>query len=187
LYDFNDLRVGDTLSKRKLWGQYKPNPDQTIAAIDSVNLGNVWRKRYRVSNAGVGQMYLVEGVGSNRGLIPSYYEFESGVSTECVRVGGTTIWGTGACDVRNSNAEVSKRQIAISPNPVSDVLIINGLDVSLSKDVVLSNAFGQVLKVVKLTDNGQQISTADFPNGLYFCQIQDANHRVLTLKFVVAH
>jgi hypothetical protein len=187
LYDFDNLKVGDTLTKRNLWGQYPPRNDQFVKAIDSIKINETWRKRYQISNVGTGFLYFIEGIGSTRGLIPSYYEFEIGVSTICVRVGDKVVFGSGPCNVLSASEDLLRGRISISPNPVRDVLIVNGLENENTKFVVISNSVGRVFRTVKMGNDVQQISIYDLPNGFYLCQIRSEVGKVFTSKFIVAH
>jgi hypothetical protein len=69
----------------------------------------------------------------------------------------------------------------ISPNPVSNTLIINGSDALVGKKIVIKNILGESFLTNTLTGNTTELPVYSLPKGIYFLQIMGTEK---TLKFV---
>jgi hypothetical protein len=69
----------------------------------------------------------------------------------------------------------------ISPNPVSNQLIINCSDECIGKKFVIQNILGETISSNNLTENKTAVSLENAPNGVYLLTIIGASK---TLKFV---
>src|SRR5204863_2804445 len=65
LYDFN-MQVGDTV---KGYIETFTSPSDTVKSIDSVLVGNSYRKRWTINTGFLWEVRFIEGIGSIHGLI----------------------------------------------------------------------------------------------------------------------
>jgi Secretion system C-terminal sorting domain len=70
---------------------------------------------------------------------------------------------------------------AISPNPVSNALIVNCSNELVGKKYTILNVLGEAISTDFLTNNATQIDVNQLANGLYFFNV---NGTCKTLKFV---
>jgi len=76
---------------------------------------------------------------------------------------------------------VSNNTITISPNPVSDVFFIDGLN--NKAELFLSNMNGQIVFYQKEIENNSSVSIADLPMGIYIAKIVSGKESI-TKKIV---
>jgi|GEM_PF-1999141 len=76
---------------------------------------------------------------------------------------------------------ISNNTITISPNPVSDVFFINGLN--NKAELFLSNMNGQIVFYQKEIENNSSVSIADLPQGIYIAKIVSGKESI-TKKIV---
>ncbi len=67
----------------------------------------------------------------------------------------------------------------VTPNPVIDILTINGF-LQLGSTISIYDIFGRKLKEEKLNSSSQEISVTDFPCGIYFIEASRDGNRVMT-------
>ena len=72
----------------------------------------------------------------------------------------------------------------IFPNPVKDVLTVKGENM---KQVVISNALGQVVETINTNDNEVKVNVNAYNNGMYFINVIDNNGEMTTSKVSVLH
>jgi hypothetical protein len=89
-------------------------------------------------------------------------------------------------DIVNSTAPAAAEAVAISPNPVHDVLNIQNL--STGSTIALMNGLGQEIWSRKNTDTHKMsIQTNHFPAGIYTIQIITANGQKRAVPIIVQH
>jgi hypothetical protein len=82
-----------------------------------------------------------------------------------------------------SQPEFSQLQVTLYPNPVSDVLYINSMDI-INK-VSVYDIQGKVIKTVSgLNSNTSEINLSSLQNGVYFISVVSENGEKLTRKVV---
>ena len=74
------------------------------------------------------------------------------------------------------NESVSDAYVCIYPNPSSNLVHIEGIEVS---EVQVYNALGQLVKTIQ---GSNEIPVADLPQGVYLLRIADADGKVYTNK-----
>jgi Secretion system C-terminal sorting domain len=144
-----------------------------VTAIDSVLIGARYHKRYKTTDT---TYYVVEGVGSNRGLIPDFVDGTGIVTFHCFTREPDTTWspdttlpctevypiGYGA-SVRSVTSHYS---IDAFPNPASgEVHLTSTAQEPLS--VKVFNSVGQRFWSGYIV-NSENINVAHWPRGLYF-------------------
>lgn len=70
-------------------------------------------------------------------------------------------------------------KVLVYPNPVQDVLYLNGMD---AQKVQISNILGQKVKVRDSSENAWDVSS--LKPGAYVIQVEDANGKVKSFKFI---
>ena len=85
--------------------------------------------------------------------------------------------------------EIITDKVVLSPNPAFGVTFLDMKAFkNLSVQLRLVNQFGQEVwqnYIEKVSDFPERITVAQFPNGLYFLQIQSKGKRVVTKKLIV--
>jgi hypothetical protein len=172
LYDFS-MQVGDTV---KGYIESIILPLDTVQSIDSVLVGNNYRKRWLINSCY--NIMLIEGIGSTFGLIePSpgcildvpYYELI------CFKQNGMTLYpDTNAnceviTDVKNINPETYLT--TITPNPFSDKLTINNNNNDLS-EIILYDMVSRKLLQQKFT-NAVTLNTSQLAKGIYLYEVRN--------------
>ena len=187
LYKFG-LSVGDSLNIRRNAAQ---SPIKVLA-IDSVLIGNNFRKRYLMNTLTLGKRdYWIEGIGSTKGLFytQSGIEFENQATLLCFYNNNVSEYRNpkAASNCTVANEELNFSNVHVYPNPVKNRLRFDGLNTqtALSK-VVIFDTFGRVL-IQKQIENGLsffEINVENLPNGVYFYALSHQNKQQ-TGKFVV--
>ncbi len=161
VYDFN-VEIGDTIDH--WWGIYTNwgPPITTIADIDSVEMCGKIRKRFLTNYYFEGiQIYFIEGIGSNAGLIPSYEYFESGSNLVCY-----SDENCAPCTFVTDVKEASEPKAKIYPNPFKENIFI---DTEITNyRITIFNQNGQVIKTF---ENESNLDLAELPSGVYFLGI----------------
>ena len=181
LYDFT-LEVGDTL-----YNAYTTS-ELIVEEIDSILVDGEFRKRMKLQFP-YKLLYVIEGIGSNRGLFENIAEFEYGASLICYAINGVSVWGeqTGECDltVKVSENDNSCTLFSVFPNPASEFICI-----SFPKDQGIVN-----FKLVNLTGeivyetncysvSTQQIPLSSYPSGIYLAIFKSEKMRK-TIKLII--
>lgn len=124
VYDF-DLSAGDTLPLSTTnW-----NNDITVGAIDSIQVGTEWRKRFALVNSWA--PYLVEGIGSSHGLLePISNFFDCGYELECYGLGTTGYYPVQGPDchlVMGLPTSLEQFEpLQVFPNPTANGIMVVG-------------------------------------------------------------
>jgi len=181
MFDFNAV-VNDSIPAYS--GKIK------VTAIDSVLLSGAYHKRYLTTDTGY---YVVEGVGSSRGLIPALNDGSGQVQFYCFTFDSLTYspdpalpctyiytegYGLSVTKVNNQSPEIT-----IYPNPVTSVLTIqsNGAILSGAEgQITITNLVGQTIFAHDYNNKQAQIDVADLPVGVYFLKVNGSEVR----KFV---
>lgn len=183
LYDFT-LQVGDTV---KGYIQANLSQKDTIKSIDSVLVGNSYRKRWLVnSNYNI---YFIEGIGSTYGLIeqspgstPDFPDF----SINCFRENSQTLYPDSQtnCELINSvkRIDTNSNQIRVSPNSQSGSFTIT-FDNSDIIEIKLIDLSGKVIFECPTT-NKKTIMINNLQSGLYILIGKDTTNRLITKKII---
>lgn len=165
LYDFS-LEVGDTLIAAYTGGAI------IVEEIDSILVDGEYRKRMHMDLGPTqSEVYIIEGIGSIRGLFESMPIFDMGGSLRCYAIDGIPVYTPfGECDLTVDILEHNKsvKSISISPNPA-----INYIVVYLPKDLgmvncKLMNSMGALIFEKDFDSNSiNSIPTSSYAPGLY--------------------
>lgn len=190
LYDFN-LSLDDTLPESYV---YHPSENTIISVdqIDSILVNNTYLKRYHLDNAGFGEEYLIEGIGSTLGLLSQITPFfEQDYSLLCFINEAEELyyededWGncdliTGIDDTRSTT-----KMIVLYPNPASAQITIEFPQTYTTKNTSLTifNINGQALLSRQITESQTVVDVSGLSQGVYFVRV--SNDRTVQVgKFV---
>ena len=186
LYDFS-AKLNDTLKG------LKGSPyDFVVVNIDSVKIGTQFRKRFYIATRkGAGFRYkIIEGIGSDVGLIPYYYAetLDNYHELTCFSVNGNLEYvktGSSTCLVPTSDLPETVIQSKIHPNPVSDVSILDIPNDKQADEVVVYDFQGRIVQQYRVTGTTVAIPKRDFPSGIYFAHVFNKKQRIAFAKFMV--
>lgn len=173
LYTFNNLEIGMILPI---------NEGITVISvegIDSVFLGNSYRKRYTISQQGLfGYDHWIEGIGSVKDLLVPYsYEFEWQYYTLCFTDSMTyhinAPNGADSCHYSFPVGlnELEKEVFSVFPNPASNTIRIRNFSPIQNAFITIYNAIGQVVLQIKLLKSETDIDIENLNPGIYIVEI----------------
>ncbi|MCX6305505.1 MAG: T9SS type A sorting domain-containing protein [Bacteroidetes bacterium] len=184
LYDFT-MQVGDTV---KGYIENYLNTKDIVENIDTVLVGNNYRKRWKI-NSGY-NIYFIEGIGSTYGLV----EYSPGTivdgpdfSISCFRQNSLTIYPDTItnCGLITSvkPIEIQNDQLRIYPNPSNGSFTIE-FDESLAiKEIRLTDLLGKIF-FQQQTDNRTKIEITNLRNEIYILTIIDKNNLLINKKII---
>ena len=184
LYDFT-MQVGDTV---KGYIENYLNTKDIVENIDTVLVGNNYRKRWKI-NSGY-SIYFIEGIGSTYGLV----EYSPGTivdgpdfSISCFRQNSITIYPDTItnCELITSvkPIEIQNNQLRIYPNPSNGSFTIE-FDESLAiKEIRLTDLLGKIV-FQQQTDNRTKIEITNLRNEIYILTIIDKNNLLINKKII---
>jgi hypothetical protein len=89
-------------------------------------------------------------------------------------------------DINNPELEFTNTAFFLYPNPASDFLTIQANSPATDFSIEMYNSLGQMLVSKKSLDDKLQIDVRNFPNGLYFIEIElNGNHE--SIKTIIGH
>ncbi len=182
LYDFN-LAIGDSLPLT--WNNV--DSTVTVTAIDSFFTPSGYRKRFTLAGNTWAQ-YLLEGVGSSRGLIePLQVPFECGYQLDCYGQNNSAYYPAPgpSCDLMVGEEQVSgiRGQVSVFPNPFADELNVSSY--KLQVDVTLYNAIGEIVIRATTNDSNLKLSTFNLKSGIYLLRVRSMDE--IIMKKVIKH
>lgn len=183
LMDFT-LNVGDTMFSSIC------QDGKVIKSIDSVLVGDEYRKRFNFDDEWNYCNWMVEGVGHQRGLFESMdFPFESWSTFICYGENGIPIFGDGNCDITVGYAEnkPSRNGIKIYPNPTYDniTIDISEPDVKI-KSYLITDIYGKTLtnNKVEMGNNDLRINFEGYESGIYILIITLNDNKTLFKKII---
>lgn len=186
LYDF-DLAVGDTLPLT--WNMLTEGI--FVTGIDSIFMGNQYRKVFHLNDVWGTENFIIEGVGSNLGLLEEFpmpmLNYPSNLL--CFTLNDTTYFpGFGEdCDLTlNTPLLEQDFQFCFSPNPIKDRLRIDHHEVSNIKQVIVYDCYGRKLfvKPEKIAPHSLELDLSFLSKGLYIVELQFTPTSVARIKVI---
>jgi len=182
LYDFN-MEVGDTVQ-----GYTAAYSGDTVISIDSVLVGNNYRKRW-FTNFWY-DIYYIEGIGSTYGLLegsPGGIMDAPYYTLDCMAENEQTIYPDPGinCQIITSIKpnDVPEELLIVYPNPVQDVLHIdNGPD----SYIQLFSVAGLLISESEITSGHSDLSLKGIPPGIYYLRFEK-DSEILVKKVVVSN
>jgi hypothetical protein len=186
LYDFN-LNAGDTLPYT-----YNNQYDlATVSSVDSVLVGNQYRKRFNIEEIGLGAPWIIEGIGSVAGLLEPFFQFEDNYGLKCFNLNDSIFfpeyWYSCNLITGLNDQKAINQSMKISPNPVSDMAIIAISEfVEKIASVEISNIWGELIKNIPISDQSSvSLNSDEFIPGLYFCVLKSKDGSILQIEKLV--
>jgi len=194
LYDFSK-QIGDTVRMNE-------HRKYVITEIDSIKVGNQYRKRYQISGPYMLNNfdYIIEGIGSVKaGLLGSITDIPTCVGCQyewnfvCFSQNGETVYLNPAFVDCNSlhmtsmpDSKASNQFVRIYPNPAINKLTIDFVQFAYGEiQIALYDIMGkQVAWEVKSKNQTMEIDVNSLIEGIYFVKIYSDNNLVNVLKFV---
>ncbi|MFN3755569.1 MAG: T9SS type A sorting domain-containing protein [Flavobacterium sp.] len=182
LYDFN-LSIGDTIPPSPI--NDNGNFINVVTDIDSVFLGGVYRKRFKLDSCWQ-QLYYIEGIGSTYGLLsPTMCPFEAMYNLQCLTINSLTVYpsNTTTCSIVTSINETSYTNLfSVFPNPTNGTInITTNLQ---NYDISIFNSTGQLIQKKKSISNSTLFDISDLPPGLYLIQISEDENQLYKQKLI---
>ncbi|PLX03060.1 MAG: hypothetical protein C0595_08420 [Marinilabiliales bacterium] len=181
LYDF-DLNVGDTLPITYIqW-----NEDIVVLSIDSISVGDSYRKIFNLSDQSSPQ--LIEGIGHDGGFLEPFPPIlECGHFLLCYALNGTTYYPNynDPCDLTVSiKPSVKTSSIKAYPNPAKNTVTIQFDKPEIIKSAIAININGQSfdLNFKQKNENSIIVDLSQLSKGLYMIQLTTKEKSTLNLK-----
>ena len=168
LMDFT-LSVGDTLNSYI-------SDMFVINSIDSVIVGDTYRKRFNMSNYWT-NTWMIEGIGHQGGLFESMDTWGINSVLYCYGENSTPIFGDMNCDITVGHIEniIINNQINVYPNPVRNELTISSKDAINVNEIIIYNQLGQkALHKIGVTD---KINVSMLDQGIYIIELISTDFR----------
>jgi hypothetical protein len=185
LYTFANLSVGMTLPINAGYTDIK------VVGIDSILMGNEYRKRYAIQNGMIWMPeYWIEGIGSDLELFsPFSLTFEWRFYTLCFSEIDTYYInspnGADSCHYSvNSGIEENELQkIQFYPNPATDVIKIDAVVSNGKSEAIIYSTQGQMLQNKRFDSPKTELDVRELKPGVYFLRvISEKGNRLV--KFV---
>jgi len=185
LYTFDNLDTGMVLPINT------GATEITVLGIDSVLIGDHYRKRYKIQQEGLGVYdYWIEGIGSiNELFIPFTYDFEWFYYTLCF-TDTTTYYinspnGEDSChyDIPLGLNEIYLNNFKVFPNPSSKTIKIKTSEENLNGYVNIYNSTGQLVIQKRIVEPELEINIESIKPGLYIVKLINSD-RTLYSKFI---
>ncbi len=178
LFDF-DLAVGQTLPLMA----YNYNDQILVTGLDSVEMNGEWRHRFTVE--GDWSQYIIEGVGSDRGLFePVSATFECGFQLACFGLNGTGYYpGPGPdCDLHVGAAEQEAATFHIGLDPASARLTLQLAEHPGPWPVAVLDAHGRPCMRTTVYGTTAQLDISSLTNGAYVVCAGPHRERVVLVR-----
>ena len=188
LYDFS-LNIGDTIRLHN-----ERDSIQVLQSIDSVSVGNQYRKRWNFTDLFGNPLYsCIEGIGSINGLFfPLQFCFESSQLLTCyedsvISWNNPYLNGVDCFAVSLDKKEKQTDLIKIYPNPTGNNLYLH-FKKKINEDILLSiyNSTGQLVKQEQFTafSNEYRVNIGEISKGVYFVKFTSNTQPVYSSKFI---
>lgn len=186
LYDFN-MAVGDTV--KGYLSEYNPSLF-TVDSIDSVMVGNDYRKRWHIVPCF--EIYLIEGIGSTFGLIerlgcnPDQDRYD----LTCFKQNSSILFPANAtnCELIThvDNTTIKRNELIVSPNPFHTTAAVHINSEMEKGDLKIYNLMGLLVREENLVNQKTHLLIrAELPNGIYFLQITNNKGQSVTRKIII--
>lgn len=182
LYDFT-LQVGDSIT-----GILDIGMGDTVISIDSVLVGNNYRKRWTINTCY--NISIIEGIGSTYGLLegsPGCITDMPDYSLTCFQGDSTAIFPTSSssCETITSitNNNLNRSPITVFPNPTKGEINIDFNDRKI-KEARLFNLLGELIETRNAT-NSNRITINNLPIGTLVIELIDESNESSHQKIIV--
>lgn len=183
LYDFN-MVIGDTVK-----GYIAPySSDDTVISIDSVLVGDSFRKRWYINEWY--EIYYIEGVGSTYGLLvhsPGYVTDAPSYTLDCFLQNEQSLYPdtNSNCQLITSlnNINAFSDQVKVFPNPSKGSFSVEFNQLKDIREIHLTDLVGNIV-FQKEINNQKQVYIDNLLGGTYILTITDRNNRTANRKII---
>jgi hypothetical protein len=185
LYDF-DLAIGDTLP---ITYNYPFSEPILVTGIDSILVGNSYRKIFHLASDYWEDHLLLEGVGFESGLLDYFPNYEFPTRLLCFSQNDTTWYPNygDPCDLTvDIQTLTTEKEIQLYPNPVVNNLMIELPASLIINQVVAYDVLGNEINLRYMQTNPNQVKVyfSGIKNGFYFLKLITSNLSGINLKVV---
>jgi hypothetical protein len=188
LYNFN-LNLNDSLYNGLTNDSI--NKHNYVSSVDSILVGNEYRKRFGISN--MDHLFIIEGIGSTYGLIsPIEYQFEYYIELFCFTQNGIPLYESSdshsTCDAASINEAVPLQtfNISINPNPFNSTAELRLNKIFERFVIEICNLQGaSISKTTYFSTDKVTIDSKGIESGLYFLKVILDSKVVQTRKIVI--
>lgn len=192
LFDYN-LNVGDTL---KGITSSAPFMSLVVASVDSVLVNGQFRKRWNFNQCNNNNLFVIEGIGSNAGLIEPLCIASASIDSKhlvCIKDSTLILFESdylssiGCQIIAAGLPEIDfENNLTCFPNPFSTQLKLHSDKILNDATLTLFNAYGQQVKQI-LNISGQSITLHrdNLKCGLYFVRITQDRKIVMMKKIII--
>ena len=184
LYDFN-LHAGDTV---KGYLGSMAYPRDVVQSVDSVLVGNTYRKRW---NLPCYFIQLIEGVGSTYGLVvpsPGCITDMADYALTCFQQNGQSLYPdpSASCSLITSVDRIIKPtgEIKISPNPSNGSFTVE-FDQELNITGLKITDLAGKMMLDQSTNNQVKITINNMVTGSYLLTVTDKTGKAATKKIII--
>lgn len=195
LYDYN-LTIGDTL--KGFISQFFDTTynDFEVLSIDSLLINGQYRKRWNFSQINTDYPYIIEGIGSNVGLIEPFETRAIDWTNRylvCVKDSLSTLFTSTYYSVMGCNMiyaglnEINiKNSITCYPNPFStQTTLLTDIFLKNATMLVYNSVGLQVKQIKNISGQTLTLQRDNLSSGLYYLQIIQDNKILTTDKLII--
>jgi hypothetical protein len=181
LYNFN-MVVGDTIG---VVSDLDPGCIVTVTSVDSMFIGNDYRKRFNLSN----NEAIIEGIGCTQGMFEMNCPFESGGSLTCFTDCGVNIYpdSTTVCDILTgiSKAALPQDNFSVAPNPLHTIARLEFSAPFAGAEFTLFDLYGRPVKHMHINKSPATIDRAGLVNGVYIYRVIGSSGSTASGKLII--
>ena len=181
-----DLQVGDPFVPAFLNGCFYGR--DTVASIDSILIGNTFRKRWVL----VYGLAIIEGIGYPTGLFEACLSGVPDVGSSmllCFKENGQVLYSvaTDSCNIILATSAIAKELslTSIFPNPFHSNAILRVDSEYLGSRMTVYNVIGDKIGEYILDSSEYVIKRENLINGVYFYKIENSKNQSVAGKFIV--
>jgi hypothetical protein len=188
IYDYN-LVVGDTIK-----GLLANGYTMIVSSIDSIWIGNQYRRKWNFTAPNEGPGYIIQGIGSDNGLIESLnssgFCFSSLICVidSAMSLFTSTVSSTYGCQLIQAGLDELKNRktIYFYPNPFSSSTTLRTDKFLENALLTFYNSFGQAVNQMdKLAGQTIIFQRDNLSSGLYFIRLTQDSKIIATDKLVI--
>ena len=176
LYDFNQM-PGDTLNA------YLINKPLILGYIDTISYNGVMRKTLHFPDAFGDDLLIIEGIGSNAGLVTNDDPgFSASQFLWCAFFENESFSSYGECHLSIDNPK--ELEVTVFPNPFTSELNI-GLSNSLNGEVSILDLQGKLCHQEPINSLTSSLNLSSLMTGVYILNLSNNKDEVIAYQKIV--
>lgn len=180
LYNFN-LKIGDTVPASIV---HYTNDTMIVNKIDSILVGNSYRKKFEINIKYGTTLFLIEGIGHRQGFLePMSGAPDCGYRLNCFGINDTAYYPTKGTTcylplgIQNINPPIFSMNVF--PNPATTAVTVKTSGTESYK-ILLINILGQTAySYANISGQEEVVDISSLAKGLYVVSLQDRSGNVL--------